>query len=231
MKLYKENAIRAVVHTFTTPFVASHDSYTPDVLRNQYKIFKQYAFTREQASAHTNIRIRMPCIPEDISENMIKFILQNYQEDDTHWKCGSGDLLSWKEGKQECKCFTSDGPSSFTPFSTWDVIYFMDARQWRRDQFILYRVSLSNQSDIWKNIKVNKTQTFQDQVAHGRRPRIPWKYLFPQISKYCEIIFQGEFEDMFSKVERSRSEICRTIGTDTAFPANEYNFASLSPSS
>jgi hypothetical protein len=43
-----------------------------------------------------------------------------------------------KRGFQECKCFTSDGPLSFTPSSNWDVIYFLDARDWLNDNFILY---------------------------------------------------------------------------------------------
>lgn len=198
-RIYKETAIQAVKCKFP-PFVYEKicDSYTQEVLRTQYKIYKQYALTREQVSIHTNIRIRMPYIPEDISENMIKFILQNYRADVTHWNCASGDLMSIEEGKQECKCFTSDGPSSFTPLSKWDIIYFLDARQWRTDQFCLYRVSLSNQSDTWKNIKINKTQTFQDHVLHGRRPRIPWNQLFPQIKDHCTIVFQGTLDDIFS---------------------------------
>jgi hypothetical protein len=102
-----------------------------------------------------------------------------------------------KEGKQECKCFTSDGPPSFTPSSEWDVIYFLDARKWLNNHFILYRVSLKRTSDEWKNIKVSKSQTFEDQTKQGRRPRITWESLKPQIEPYCEKVYEGIFEDIF----------------------------------
>ena len=53
----------------------------------------------------------MPSIPEDISENLIKFMIHKYGDISSNWSCKTGDLLSSIEGKQECKCFTSDGPS------------------------------------------------------------------------------------------------------------------------
>tara|TARA_B100001093_G_C26502701_1_gene874017 strand:- start:531 stop:806 length:276 start_codon:yes stop_codon:yes gene_type:complete len=88
------------------------------------------------------------------------------------------------------------GPISFTPSSGWDVIYFLDAQQWLHDNFKLYRVNLSYNSDAWKNIKVNKTETFQMQANNGRRPRIAWNSLYSQIMDYCEIVFDGDFNDI-----------------------------------
>lgn len=195
---YKQNAIWAVKKVFSSELGPKADAYTADVVQSQYQIYKQYALSREQVSREARVHIRMPGIPEDISENIIKFILNRHRADQTRWDCTTGDLWSEREGKQECKCFTSDGPSSFTPTTVWDVIYFLDARQWRADQFTLHRVSLSNQSDTWKNIKVNKTQTFFDHTQNGRRPRISWTHLFPQIQDHCEQVFQGSLKDIFS---------------------------------
>ena len=56
---------------------------------------------------------------------------------------------------------------------------------------------LSNKSDIWKNIKVNKNETFQDQCDQKRRPRIKFNNLINQISyKYIKIIFDGNIDDL-----------------------------------
>jgi hypothetical protein len=152
-----------------------------------------------QSTKDLGIKVRFPSIPEDISENIIKFIIHSKLNDKTsNWSCKRGDLVSEKEGKQECKCFTSDGPPSFTPTSQWDVIYFLDARNWLHNKFILYRIPLKRTSDEWKNIKVNKKETFNDQCKQGRRPRITWESLHPQVSKYCTEVFNGTFEEIFT---------------------------------
>jgi len=172
------------------------DHYTADLLRAQYAHHKNYVKARKEI----DIKIRLPCIPEDISENIIKMILHHKLNDKTStWDC-KGDLKSKKEGTQECKCFTSDGPLSFTPSSVWDVIYFLDARDWLNDQFILYRIPLSNLSPEWKKIMVNKHQSFADQAQQGRRPRITWESLYPQLQCVSKV-FEGTFEDIFIEAE------------------------------
>jgi len=178
------------------------DTYTKDLLKEQYALHKAYVNGRIQTTKKIGVEVRLPCIPEDISENIVKFILHNKLKDTTsRWDCKKGDLQSEQEGKQECKCFTSDGPSSFTPSSEWDVIYFLDARNWLNDKFILYRVLLKRTSSEWKNIKVSKAQTFEDQTKQGRRPRITWESLKPQISSYCNNVYDGTFDDIFNPLE------------------------------
>ena len=117
------------------------------------------------------------------------------------WNCANGDLSSKSEGKQECKCFISDGPPSFTPSSNWDVIYFLDARKWVNDQFVLYRVNLKQNSPEWRSVKMNKKETFGDHADAKRRPRITWDALYPQISSHCTVVFDGKFEDIFKTKE------------------------------
>lgn len=175
------------------------DTYTETLLKEQYNLHKAYVNGRINTTKKIGVKVRLPCIPEDISENIVKYIICNKLKDTTsRWDCKNGDLESKKEGKQECKCFTSDGPPSFTPSSDWDVIYFLDARNWLNDIFILYRVQLKRTSSEWKNIKVSKTQTFEDQANQGRRPRITWELLQPQISSYCSKVYEGKFEDIFN---------------------------------
>ena len=177
------------------------DTYTKDLLKGQYALHKNYVNGRIISIKKTGVKVRLPCIPEDISENIVKFILHKLDDNTSRWDCKKGDLQSEKEGKQECKCFTSDGPLSFTPSSDWDVIYFLDARNWLNDKFILYRVLLKRTSSEWKNIKVSKTQTFEDQTKQGRRPRITWESLQPQISSYCNMVYDGTFDDIFNPLE------------------------------
>ena len=178
------------------------DTYTKDLLKEHYALHKAYVNGRIHTTKKIGVKVRLPCIPEDISENIVKFILHNKLKDTTsRWDCKKGDLQSEKEGKQECKCFTSDGPPSFTPSSDWDVIYFLDARNWLNDKFILYRVLLKRTSSEWKNIKVSKRQTFEDQTKQGRRPRITWESLQPQISSYCNNVYDGTFDDIFNPLE------------------------------
>ena len=174
------------------------DKYTKEILKEQYALHKSYFIGRLNTTKNIGIKARMSGIPEDISENIIKHIINNKLNDKTsRWNCNNGDLQSEKEGIQECKCFTSDGPLSFTPSSHWDVIYFLDARKWLDDNYTLYRIPLKRTSEEWKNIKMNKIQTFEDQTNQGRRPRIIWESLYPQIESHCNKVYEGNFEDIF----------------------------------
>ena len=176
----------------------SSDTYTQLILKEQYDLFKSYVNKRIEITKKINLKVRLPTFPEDISENISKFIINNKLDDKTStWECKKGDLNSKKEGIQECKCFTSNGPSSFSPTSDWDVIYFLDARNWLNDNFILYKIELKKTSDEWKNIKVNKKETFEDQCKQKRRPRINWDSLYPQIKEHCVKVFDGKFEEIF----------------------------------
>ena len=180
----------------------TEDTYTKELLKEQYALHRSYVKGRIETTKKIGVKVRLPSIPEDISENIVKQILHSKRNDKTsRWDCKKGDLQSQKEGKQECKCFTSDGPPSFTPSSDWDVIYFLDARNWLQDSFVLYRIPLKRTSAEWKQIKVNKTQTFEDQAKQGRRPRITWESLYPQVESHCTKIYEGTFEDIFTPLE------------------------------
>ena len=185
----------------TTPIVVPEpavDTYTPEVLKEQYGLHKDYVVKRKESSARLGVKFRLPSMPEDISENIIKFIIHKNGDTTSRWNC-AGDLLSDLEGKQECKCFTSDGPPSFSPSSVWDVIYFLDAREWLNDRFVLHKVALKKTDDLWKSIKVSKADTFDTQGREkGKRPRIKWDSLRPQIpDEHCREVFKGTFIEIF----------------------------------
>jgi hypothetical protein len=39
--------------------------------------------------------------------------------------------------------------------------------------------------------QVSKSQTFEDQTIQGRRPRITWNSLYPQIYDHVRIVYKG----------------------------------------
>ncbi len=176
------------------------DYYTEDVLKRRWNMFYRHLNAIERLlKDHPNIKFRMPNMPEDISENIIKFIIKNKLRDSTtHWNTNSGDLYSNVEGKQECKCFRSDGPISFGPTESWDVLYFLDARNTRN--LALWRVNLTNTSRDWLDINLTKTtkNTYEKYCGQGKRPRITWKELYPQISEHATLVYEGPFHGIFS---------------------------------
>jgi hypothetical protein len=84
----------------------------------------------------------MPCIPEDISENIVKQIIRNKLNDSTSsWNCKRG--LYSQEGFKNVNVY--ERRTSFVHSSSnWDVIYFLDARDWLNDNFILYNPITKN---------------------------------------------------------------------------------------
>lgn len=199
-KLWKDTSF-CWGHRGLTKKPVETDTYTEDILRRRFMIHKRHVEEDMAFQAETGLKFRLHAIPEDISENIVKFVIHNRLGDTTsRWNCDKGDLVSEKEGVQECKCFTSDGPLSFTPTSNWDVIYFLDARKWLENSFTLFRVPLRRDSEIWKGLKVKKDATFADQTAQGRRPRGAWEaVLFPQLGVNAQKVFEGSFEDVFTK--------------------------------
>ena len=172
------------------------DKYNKSVLHIHYNIHKKYVDDIIKLNTNLPNKIRLPNMPEQISENIIKYILRKKGDITCSSECKTGDLVSMESGKIECKCFTSDGPISFGPTEIWNEIYFLDMRKWLKDEIKLYKVTLRNESDSWKNIKLNMKETYKDQCDQKRRPRIGWKSLYSQIKDNCKLIFEGTIDDI-----------------------------------
>ncbi len=175
----------------------NEDKYDINLLIMNYNLHKKYVIEKHNIFSKYNILYRKPIIPEDISENIIKFIIRYNGDSSCSWKC-KGDLISSTYGVIECKCITSPGPISFSPSSIWGKLYILDASKWLENHIILYRVDMTAESAEWRNIQINATQTFGDQAAQGRRPRIKWSKLYPQILPYCSVEFQGDISIVFN---------------------------------
>jgi hypothetical protein len=186
------------------PKIQEIDDYTPNILRQRYSSLRDLVESFSLLPPHIRKLVRGMNIPEDISENIVKFIIRNTLGDDSCSWCKSvgmtGDLYSIKEGIQEVKAFSSDGPSSFGPRKKFDVIYFLDMRQWLRDTIILWKVNLNNESSQWKELKMNKKEDHKAQADRGIRPHIAWDKIYPQISDHCTKVYEGTFEGIFMPV-------------------------------
>jgi len=183
------------------------DKYDEATLKKRFENFKAtYIIDDELITA--GLPIRHQNTPEDISENIVKFIIRNYENDDSCVWCKgvdkkhglTGDLFSSKYDKVapiEVKSFTSNGPSQFGPDKKFGVLYFLDLRAWLKNEITLWKVNLDHLSPEFKAIKVNKKQTMGDQLIEGRRPHISWEHIYPQITTFCEKIYEGTFENIF----------------------------------
>jgi hypothetical protein len=185
-------------------YIQPEDGFNKDVLIRSFNSFKRSYYEDEEIMKITKSQIRHENLREHISENMVKFIIQNFEGDKSCvWAKSigvAGDLYSVRDCKRiEVKAFTSDGPTQFGPKKEFDVIYFLDMRKWQENLIILWKVYLTNESIEFKNLKVNKKQTHEEQCAEGRRPRIKWESLYPQISEHCQKIYEGTFDGIFKE--------------------------------
>lgn len=183
------------------------DGYPDETLKIRYNSFID-TYKIDEALIKKKLPIRHQNTPEDVTENATKVIIRNKENDKSCvWSKGvekkeglKGDLHSNKYDKNspiEVKSFTSNGPSQFGPNKKFSVLYFLDMRNLLSDKIILWKVYLNDKSEEFKNIKVNKTQTMGEQLLQGRRPHISWDKIYPQISQFCEKIYEGTFEDIF----------------------------------
>jgi hypothetical protein len=174
-------------YTFKIYKFKMEDKYTRELLIERYNMFKN-AYIKTDNIINSGIPINHDDIPNDISENIVKFIIQNYENDLTcKW---NGNLYSEKysiKSNLEIKAFTSKGNDSFGPKKRFKFIYFLDMSELKVDKLILWKVILTSKSSEWNSIKIK-----QNQKIH-----IVWDKLYPQISEHCSKIYEGNFEDIF----------------------------------
>lgn len=187
------------------------DNYTAELLNKRFLKYKEDYKNLNKIIKETNLPIRHQNPPEDITENIAKFIIQKYDNDPScKWAKAinmKGDLYSekYKYSQPEVKSFTSDGPSSFGPKKKFAVIYFLDMRKWLDDVFILWKVNLTDESLQWKKLKINKTETNEEQSEENRRPHISWDKIYPQVKDHTTKVYEGSFKDIF--VENTSSAV------------------------
>lgn len=176
------------------------DGYTKQILNEHINKYNDICLFIDKINSQLETKkCRNLNYPSEITENLVKFAIIKKYNVSPSWYTKKGDLCL--NGMQlEVKGsidLMNGGPSSFGPKEDWSRIYFVDSLNCSIKNFIIYEIKLSNTSEIWKNIKVNKTQTYENQCSQGRRPRITFKELIQQIPKsYINILFNGYITDL-----------------------------------
>lgn len=177
------------------------DNYNEDILKKRYINFKKY-YESETEHISNQVPLRHINLPEDITENITKFIIRKYEDDNSIVWCKgikkSGDLYSRKLSLSiEVKAFSSTGPTQFGPKCKFDKLYFLDFTKFTEDRITLWKVNVNDSDQSFLNLKVNKNETLELQQKKKRRPRIKFKDLYTQVSHLCEKIYDGNFENIF----------------------------------
>jgi hypothetical protein len=182
-----------------------NDGYSQEILAQRFNSYRNDYVATSELIQTSGLPIRHQNPPEDITENIVKFIIRNHDNDPLcQWAKSirrKGDLYSPNypaNSQPEVKAFTSGGPSSFGPAKKFGVLYFLDMRNWLTDVFVLWKVNVTNESPEWRNIRMNETQTLGEQCDAGRRPHIQWDGIHQQIPDRCTMVYNGPFEGIFA---------------------------------
>ena len=154
-------------------------------IRQLFMSYKFYCLQIKKIYKNKNKKTRLPNFPSDISENIIRQYILQKECVKCVWNTKYGDLKKILEKKTlviEVKTFASEGPTSFGPTEHWDEIYFLDATEFMDGDIKIFRLSVSDLSESFRNVQINKKQTYGDQCLEKRRPRICFKYLKKQLN-------------------------------------------------
>ena len=182
-------------------FKKLNDNYTFTILNECLeKYISALDFNKKINLLMSNKKRRNENFPSDISENIVKFAIARKYNIMPCWDTKKGDLVINKKDifKQiEVKGFTSPGPSSFGPKEMWDWIYFVDGIDIRNKKIKVYEIKLSNTSEIWRYIKITKTETYGEQCDRRVRPHCGFEKIFkPQLGDHCKLIFDGHISEL-----------------------------------
>jgi hypothetical protein len=133
---------------------------------------------------------RRPNFPEFVSEYLTRKICNAT-------KAVRGDLQFGKL-KIEVKCIASKGPISFGPEENWNVIIFVTVSENIKD-LVFYVHKISPENVLWKQLKVNKTETFAHQCLQKRRPRITFEQLANQLP-LPEYVIETTIDNIFNGI-------------------------------
>lgn len=137
----------------------------------------------------SNIGIRPPNFLE-ISEYIVCHILNTIGHNAYVCSKDGGDIIC-DALPCEVKSFVN-GPISFGPTESWTTLYILDCSKFSIDEYTCYKIKLSNTSEIWQNIRVNKNQTYRDQCNQKRRPRLTFDVIIKQVpDSYVSVVFSG----------------------------------------
>lgn len=164
-----------------------------DIYSNTIKMEKEMNTTLNHR------KIRLSNFPSHISENIVKFVFYNTYRIMPSWDTKKGDLfipLLNIQIEVKGSIDLSNAPPTFGPKENWDFIYFVDGINNHNKIYKVYEIKLSNHSELWKTLPVNKTQTFYDHCHQKRRPRVLFKEIQAHFGEHCKMIYHGCIADL-----------------------------------
>lgn len=182
------------------------DCMTPELLDQDINSYLQRIRFEIKINSKFSVgqkKIRKTNFPSDISENIVKFVFRKKYGVIPSWNTDKGDLYVFNKFTRKLRLEVkgsidlSNGPPTFGPKEHWDWIYFVDGVDILNKNIKVYEVKLSNEDDIWRALKVSKTQTFEDQSTQKRRPRIKFATLRDQIGDHFKEIYSGPISGIY----------------------------------
>ena len=216
-------------HARKTMSLCRYDRYTADVLIKRFNTYKERTIEDNRYKTEIKIPFRNMNPPEDITENIVKFVIRKVDKDDSVVWCRmvgfSGDLSSTTLGILEVKSLTSNGPSSFGPKKKFNKIYFLDMREWLNDRLSVWKIDITQDSPEFKELRTRVEKealdtdtaeeeclassgagsTLGEQCEQKRRPHLKFDEIkasiFSRSPEKVTEIFNGTFEDIFKTAE------------------------------
>ena len=87
-------------------------------------------------------------------------------------------------------------------------------RKWLEDTFTLWKINVNDESGAWQQVKMNKTQTNEEQCLEKRRPHISWDRLYPQLQDHTTKIYEGSFENIFKDENEDEIMTLKSLSID-----------------
>jgi hypothetical protein len=154
---------------------------TDDINSKRNKYINKFNLPRNKCSKicrHSNF-------PSEISENIVKFYLWD-KKYPVEWRKGYD--LCLKGLRIEVKAFASDGPISFGPNERWNVIYFVDCRNFTENIYTIYLIPYANTHELWRTLHINSNKTFSEMCDTGKRPRAGWDVLKKHFKNHIIVV-------------------------------------------
>lgn len=178
------------------------DPYTKDVLVEHLRLFQEYTSKTHELNQRYQTDIRTTNFPEHISENIVKFVIRHIEKDTSCVWAKSvnkpGDLYT-SHGIAEVKAFASNGPTTFGPHKKFSTLYFLDAREWKNDMFVVYKANVASTDPTWNALKISQHETFEHKMNKGQRPHIHWSSLSSQLKQMKKLheLYRGSLLGIF----------------------------------
>lgn len=148
----------------------------------------------------SNKLISMPPFPSFISENIARLAYQKKYGVSPNWNRSPGDL-NLNGLKFEVKGVSSDGPSSFGPKETWDILILVDCTNFTNGIFTVIEITLPNTHPHISNLQLNKfkNETYRDQCNLGKRPRFHIGKLLQLLPvEHVNVLFSDHLDNLVS---------------------------------